>query len=113
MGQADKPRFSYITVGGAESDNKPQPEEEVITIGAVDVESSPAQVTGAQEPYGVQAGDAQTEDGPQAAVEPSPEQALDDTSFDIPLPTSQKVVFAACLVGLVVGIAFLVWYWLF
>ncbi|MDR2587610.1 MAG: hypothetical protein LBC23_05055 [Coriobacteriales bacterium] len=103
MGQADKPRFSHITVGGVQTNSTSQPEaEEVITIGAVDVESPSVRAADAP---------AATDAEPQVAAELQPEQVLDDANLNIPRPTAQKVVFAACFVGLIVIIAYLVWHW--
>jgi hypothetical protein len=108
MGQEDKTRFSHITVGRSDASGRPQQEdEEVITIGAVDVVSPPAPVSVSE----VLVGESEPSSTHAADPEERPVQASDESGLDAPMPTAQKLVIAACLVGLVVAIAFLVWFW--
>jgi hypothetical protein len=119
MGKEDRSRFSYITVGGAVADDNPQPEtteEEVMSIGAVDVEAVPTQAVDDSAPAPAVAPTAAPVDQQVSAATSVPrpsEPTLEDSGLDAPMPAAQKLVVAVCLVGFVVTIAFLVWYWLF
>jgi hypothetical protein len=112
MGQENETRFSHISVGRSADDGWPrQEDEEVVAIGAVDLvsasastsasPSAPEAVGDVAEPVRVRTTDTEDEFVP----------ASDESGFDTPMSTAQKLVIALCFVGLVVTIVFLVWFW--
>jgi hypothetical protein len=124
MSQEDKPRFSHITVGQAKADDLPYAEEEeVIAIGAVDtavadveVPVSPdARAEGFDDIQGDNTNDKVMDamDGVDSWVDESKptEESLLEQGFTEPMPTAQKLVFAACFIGLICVIAYLTWFW--
>jgi hypothetical protein len=131
-----EPRFSRITVGGIETDGAPRlEEEEVITIGDVDVASASVEAadgqnsdndyhggteelvetedrieeTGSSEP---DFDDLGADNVDSAALEPASVD-FDDLGLNTPMPFAQKLVIVACLIGFAIAIAFLIWFWAF
>jgi hypothetical protein len=135
MGQENASRFSHITVGHQDVDGLSQPEEEeVIAIGAVDVGSTlptaGAKASDHVQPVDARVSDydrasavAEKQDTPLSEAKESPgqtaersvkqtaEQTAEDLGLDTPMSFAQKLVIGASFIGLIVAIAFLVWFW--
>jgi hypothetical protein len=128
MSQEDKPRFSHITVGQAKADDLSYAEdEEVITIGAVDVAadvevsvSSSASIEDSDDTRDDACDDgisdsimdeAMDEADLRVGMNKRVEASLADQGLTAPMPLAQKLVLVACLIGLVCIIAFLIWFW--
>ncbi len=117
MTEENKPRFSHITVGQESVDEASQPDEEVITIGAVgkDVAGSGFEDASAEpdvpEPI-VRAND--FDEGDRGDIAHSEVDAsTDDSDFGGPMPMPQKIVIGVCLIGFVLVVAWLIWFWVF
>jgi hypothetical protein len=129
MSQEDKPRFSHITVGQTEAgDLAHAEEEEIIAIGAVDVEADaeapvPLKSDASIEDSGDtqndvrsgSIGDSATDEatdgiGPRVARDTHAEESLADQDVTPPMPLVQKLVLVGCLIGLVCTVAFLIWF---
>jgi hypothetical protein len=111
-GQEDEPLFSYVTVGSPDADAPtPQEDEEIITIGAVDIDESPLEemvapaADGSTEAVGVRA------EGQEAAHTQTAKKDDDEDGLDASMPLAQKLVIAVCVIALIVTIVFLVRFW--
>ncbi|MDR3315018.1 MAG: hypothetical protein LBS98_00825 [Coriobacteriales bacterium] len=103
MDDEQNPRFSHIRIGSTDAPAGSSDEEEVITVGVVEeattLDSPTALEVDAEE--GLSEGDSARPKTGAGASEELP-----------PMPIVQKIVLAACCVGLVVLVIFLVLYYL-
>ncbi|MDR1013913.1 MAG: hypothetical protein LBL86_02910 [Coriobacteriales bacterium] len=113
ISQKDRTRFSHVTIGQADADASAcREDEEVMVIGAVDA-------AGAADASGtVDATDAADAAGtvdavPQADRPAQTAHGIEDVGIGAPMPLAQRMVVVAALVGVVVGIAYLIWFWVF
>jgi hypothetical protein len=120
MGQENAPRFSHITVGQQDADGLLQPEEEeVIAIGAVDVEPTPSPAASATDapasdyaqPVVVEEQDSPRREAKEQPAGKSSEQTAEDLGLNVSMSFAQKLVVVACFIGLIGAIAYLVWFW--
>jgi hypothetical protein len=125
MNQEQDPRFSHIAIGTPPKAEDPTPDpEEVTLIGAVPSATSdpttptpssvilseakdPASTSRTKQDVVVMPTDPTTPPTPPTSTIPTP-----DDDFGKPMPTAQKIVLVACLVGLIIAIIFIVNYWL-
>ncbi len=119
MAQENKPRFSHITVGQSPVEEATHTDEEVITIGAIDDSSEEIKIT--ETASGLSGNDESLES--QTSVAASHNSNRDDESSkhskdeidysDLggPMPVAQKIVLACCVVGFIVAIVLVVWFW--
>lgn len=123
MSQEDRPKFSHITVGQTTDDESALPDdEEVISIGAVGDGAASSSNLGFDTDYTVEGNEAVGTSGTVGAGGTSGTSGTvdadsagggdDDDELGAPMPLAQRIVIVGCAIGLIVVIAFLVWYWL-
>jgi hypothetical protein len=109
MDQNNGPRFSHIIVGQTGADDEPAADdEEIITIGVVDVGQVPPQpaqqeASGTDQPLVAK----QQIEAPTPADE-LPTQAAEDSDFGPPMSLVQKLIIVACGIALIIAIVLLV-----
>ncbi|HBT94613.1 MAG TPA: hypothetical protein DEB24_00110 [Coriobacteriia bacterium] len=118
MTEENKPRFSHITVGQESAGEALQPDEEVITIGAVvrDVtDDTDTENIGVGSDGDVRRGESiDQKDGDHGGTSQTKADAsADESDFGGPMSTPQKVVITVSLVGFVLIAVWLVWFWAF
>jgi hypothetical protein len=114
MDQDNKPRFSHISIGGTTAEKLSEPEQEEVTIiGAAEVASVPSAGADAQVLDEDISATARAAGRADAQTDKSETQgrASEDLDLGAPMPLLQKLVLVACLIGVVVTITFLVWFW--
>jgi hypothetical protein len=116
MGQENASQFSHITIGHKDADGLSQPEEEeVIAIGAVDVGLTSSPTAEAEVLNHVRPAVEEDQDAPwPEAKEPlkqAAEQTAEDLGLNVPMSFAQKLVVVACFIGLIIAIAYMVWFW--
>ena len=115
MDQGTNPKFSHITVGKTGFEDTSQLEdEEVLTIGAVDLSAEQQQPAQESSNSGTVAKDVPKQVRKKDKDDSGPKLTEQDEeeAFGAPMPFAQKIVVIACAIGFLVVIIFLIWYWL-
>jgi hypothetical protein len=122
ISQKDQARFSHVTIGQTDADASACGEdEEVMLIGAVDAlgarGAACAPETGADDAAtAVQVG-MTTQDGddagPQAAEAAEAALDIEEAALGMPMSLAQRMLVVAALVGVLVVVAYLIWFWAF
>ncbi|MDR3037036.1 MAG: hypothetical protein LBU31_01305 [Coriobacteriales bacterium] len=118
MSQENNPRFSHITVG--QTDERAvtvSEDEEVIAIGAVDVEGAASTLRSEGDVTPPLAASDPVPSVPRASASedqrPPEDSATPDGDFGGPMSLPYKIVASACGVGVIIVIAYLVnYYWI-
>ncbi|MDR0350857.1 MAG: hypothetical protein LBH64_04820 [Coriobacteriales bacterium] len=116
------PRFTHVSINTSSvpsTTTYDDGDEEVLVIGAVDEFKAPLSVgeadTGAGDEPAAAGERPRNQDatGETRHDEGTGAQQDEDDAFGGPMPLAQKLVIMAALVGLIVVVAFLVWFWVF